>query len=89
MRSSVHGIRTQHLGQSYTQTFIDVLAEFSGYGTLHSQPMFTLATIAAVAVTGMIIVARWMMGRFSGTRALRDVTVSRDWLVRHHAQDRS
>jgi hypothetical protein len=51
--------------------------------------MFTLATIAAVAVTGMILIARWMMGRFSGNRALRDVTVSRDWLVRHHAQDRS
>ena len=52
--------------------------------------MFTIATIAAVAVTGMLIVgARWMLGRFSGPRALRDVTVSRDWLVRHHAQDRS
>jgi len=50
--------------------------------------MFTLATLAAVAVTGMIIVARWKTGRFSGSRALRDVTVSRDWLVRHHAQDR-
>jgi hypothetical protein len=53
-------------------------------------PMMTFATIAAVAVTGMlIVVGRWMMGRFSGSRALRDATVSRDWLVRHHAQDRS
>ncbi len=53
-------------------------------------PMLTLATIAAVAVTGMLVfAARWMLGRFSGTRALRDVTVSRDWLSRHHAQDRS
>jgi hypothetical protein len=52
--------------------------------------MLTLATIAAVAVTGMLVfAARWMLGRFSGTRALRDVTVSRDWLSRHHAQDRS
>ena len=52
--------------------------------------MFTLATIAAVAVTGtLILIARWMMGRSSGVRALRDVTVSRDWLVRHHTQDRS
>jgi hypothetical protein len=52
--------------------------------------MFTLATIAAVAVASMLVLlARWMMGRFSGSRALRDVTVSRDWLVRHHAQDRS
>ena len=50
--------------------------------------MFTLATIAAVAVTGTILIARWMTGRFSGSRALRDVTVSRNWLLRHHAQDR-
>jgi hypothetical protein len=51
--------------------------------------MFTLATIAGVAVTGMLVLfARWMMSRSSGSRALRDVTVSRDWLVRHHAQDR-
>jgi hypothetical protein len=67
-----------------------VLAQFNGYGTLHARTMFTLATIAAVAVTGMLIfLGRWMLGRFSGSRALRDVTVSRDWLVRHHAQDRS
>ena len=52
--------------------------------------MLTLATIAAAAATGMfILIVRWMASRFSGNRALRDVTVSRDWLSRHHAQDRS
>jgi len=51
--------------------------------------MFTLAAIAAVAVTGMLIlIARRTATRSSGNRALRDVTVSRDWLSRHHAQDR-
>jgi hypothetical protein len=52
--------------------------------------MFTLATVAAAAVTGLLIlVARWMLSRTPGDRALRDVTVSRDWLSRHRAQDRS
>jgi hypothetical protein len=52
--------------------------------------MLTLATLAAAAVTGLLIlVARWMANRPLGDRALRDVTVSRDWLVRHRAQDRS
>jgi len=51
--------------------------------------MFTIATIAAVAVTGLLILAaRWTTTRSSGDRALRDVTVSRDWLSRHRARDR-
>jgi hypothetical protein len=51
--------------------------------------MFTFATIAAAAVTGLLILAaRWMASRSQGNRALRDVTVSRDWLIRHRAQDR-
>jgi len=51
--------------------------------------MFTIATLAAAAATGLLILlARWMAGRWSGERALRDVSVSRDWLVRHRAEDR-
>jgi len=51
--------------------------------------MFRFATIAAVAATGLlIIITRWTVGRWSEARALRDISVSRDWLVRHRAQDR-
>jgi hypothetical protein len=51
--------------------------------------MFTLATIAGLAAAGLLILfARWLASRSVGDRALRDATVSRDWLSRHRAEDR-
>jgi len=51
--------------------------------------MLTLGTLAAIAAAGLLFFfARWVASRPIGDRALRDATVSRDWLSRHRAQDR-
>jgi len=50
--------------------------------------MFTLVTIAAAVVTGLLVLATRWAARSPADRALRDITVSRDWLMRHRAQDR-
>ena len=50
--------------------------------------MFTFVTIAAAVVTGLLLLAARRAVTRSPDRGLRDVTVSRDWLMRHRAQDR-
>jgi hypothetical protein len=52
--------------------------------------MIAIVTIAAAAATGaLILIVRWFLSRSLRHGALGDVTVSRDWLSRHQAQDRS